>query len=176
METSDAPQLLVHASQSLGFTPFDTKWIPASARFILFGQSPRAKGIFNIYTIDQGKLVLLSEWEKPEGIKCGTFKASPVSVRDVATVDYAGKLTIFDVERGQAKYQVQAHSKMANVVDGIGGKGAEFGAPELVTGGSDGCVRVWDPRQEAPVVSLEPSAEEEIKPDCWAAAFGNAYN
>lgn len=121
-------------------------------------------------------MVLLSEWEKPEGIKCGTFKASPVSVRDVATVDYKGMLTIYDVEKGVAKYQVQAHSKMANVVDGIGGKGAEFGAPELVTGGSDGCVRVWDPRQEAPVVSLEPSQDEEIKPDCWAAAFGNAYN
>ena len=97
-------------------------------------------------------------------------------MRDVATVDYAGKLNIYDVERGVSKYSVQAHSKMANVVDGIGGKGAEFGAPELVTGGSDGCVRVWDPRQEAPVVSLEPSQDEEIKPDCWAAAFGNAFN
>ena len=27
---------------------------------------------------------------------------------------------------------------MGNVIDGIGGKGAEYGAPELVTGGSDG--------------------------------------
>lgn len=35
---------------------------------------------------------------------------------------------------------------MANSIDGIGGKGAEYGAPELVTGGTDGCVRVWDPR------------------------------
>lgn len=120
--------------------------------------------------------MLLSEWEKELGIKCGTFKASPVSVRDVAVVDYGGKLTIYDVEVGKKKYEVQAHSKMANVVDGIGGKGAEFGAPELVTGGSDGCVRVWDPRQEAPVVSLEPSADEDIKPDCWAACFGNAFN
>jgi len=67
-------------------------------------------------------------------------------VRDVAVVDYAGRLVIYDTEVGKAKYSVQAHSKMANVVDGIGGKGAEFGAPELVTGGSDGCVRVWDPR------------------------------
>jgi len=35
---------------------------------------------------------------------------------------------------------------MTNVIDGIGGKGPEYGASELVTGGSDGCVRVWDPR------------------------------
>jgi len=65
---------------------------------------------------------------------------------------------------------------MGNGIDGIGGKGAEYGAPELVTGGSDGCVRVWDPRQEAPVVSLEPSESEHIKPDCWTVAFGNAFN
>ena len=71
---------------------------------------------------------------------------------------------------------MQAHSKMANVIDGIGGKGPEYGAPELVTGGSDGCVRVWDPRQESPVVSLEPADSEVVKPDCWAVCFGNAYN
>ena len=62
METSDAPQMLVHCEQSLGFTPFDVKWIPASARFCLFGQSPRATGVFNIYTMEEGKLKLLSEW------------------------------------------------------------------------------------------------------------------
>ena len=26
------------------------------------------------------------------------------------------------------------------------------------------------------MVSLEPSEAEEIKPDCWAVAFGGAYN
>jgi hypothetical protein len=65
---------------------------------------------------------------------------------------------------------------MGNSIDGIGGKGAEYGAPELVTGGSDGCVRVWDPRQAAPVVSLEPAETETVKPDCWSVAFGNSYN
>ena len=45
-----------------------------------------------------------------------------------------------------------------------------------MTGGTDGCVRVWDPRQQAPVVSLEPSESEPIKPDCWTVAFGNSYN
>ena len=108
--------------------------------------------------------------------KSGTFKASPVSIRDCATVDYKGKLNIYDIERGVSKFEVQAHSNMGNQIDGIGGKGAEYGAPELVTGGSDGCVRVWDPRQQAPVVSLEPSESETVKPDCWAVAFGNAFN
>jgi hypothetical protein len=35
---------------------------------------------------------------------------------------------------------------MANTINGIGVKGKEYGALELVTGGVDGCVRVWDPR------------------------------
>lgn len=89
---------------------------------------------------------MLADWEKSDGIKNGTFKASPVSVRDVATVDYKGMLVIYDIEKGKPKFSVKAHASMANVIDGIGGKGAEYGAPELVTGGADGCVRVWDPR------------------------------
>ena len=146
MDTTDAPQILEHCHASLGFTPFDVKWIPSSARFVLFGQSPKARGIFQIYQIEKGKVHKVSDFDKEFGIKAGTFKASPIAMRDVATVDYKGKLCIFDIEYGKPKYSVQAHSTMANTIDGIGGKGAEYGAPELVTGGSDGCVRVWDPR------------------------------
>lgn len=57
---------------------------------------------------------LISEWKKEFGIKCGTFKASPVSIRDCATVDYKGKLIIYDIERGISKFEVQAHSNMGN--------------------------------------------------------------
>jgi len=46
MDTTEAPQILEHATESLALTPFDVKWIPASARFCLFGQSPSAKGVF----------------------------------------------------------------------------------------------------------------------------------
>jgi hypothetical protein len=49
---------------------------------------------------------LLSDFEKEFGIKCGTFKASPVTLRDVATVDYKGKLVIFDIEKGVPKFSV----------------------------------------------------------------------
>jgi hypothetical protein len=51
-------------------------------------------------------LDLLSEFEKEDGIKNGTFKASPVSIRDVSTVNYKGKLIIYDIEKGVAKYNV----------------------------------------------------------------------
>lgn len=147
MDTTDAPQIIEHLSSTLRFTPFDVKWIPSSARFCVFGQSPKAEGVFNIYQLENGKLNCLSEWKKEFGIKAGTFKSSPISIRDVATVDYKGKLNIWDIEKGKSKFEVQAHSSVANSIDGIGGKGAEYGAPEIVTGGTDGCVRVWDPRQ-----------------------------
>jgi len=44
--------------------------------------------------------------EKEEGIKGGTFKASPLSVRDVSTIDYKGKLNIYDIEKGVSKFSV----------------------------------------------------------------------
>ena len=119
---------------------------------------------------------LVQDFEKEYGLKDCTFKASPISVRDLAIVDYKGKLTIYDIEKGKPKYEVQAHEGMANTVDGIGGKGPDYGAPELVTGGRDGCVKVWDPRDDSPVVSLEPADSEEIKPDCWAVCFGNSFD
>ena len=50
-----------------------------------------------------------------------------------------------------------------------------YGAPELVTGGRDGCVRVWDPRVGEPVVSLEPDEGQAVR-DCWTVAFGNSFN
>jgi len=71
---------------------------------------------------------------------------------------------------------VRAHQQIINCVDGAGGgeNQGQYGPPELVTGSRDGCVRVWDPRQESPVVSLEPA--EDPAPDCWCTAFGNSYN
>lgn len=49
-------------------------------------------------------------------------------------------------------------------MDGCGGPAKGYGAPELVTCGRDGCVRVWDVRQhEAPVAAFEPSDTENIR-------------
>lgn len=110
MDTTEAPQIIEHVGKSIPLTPFDVKWIPLSARFVLFGQSPRAKGVFQIYQLNKGQLDIVADYEKDSGIKCGTFKASPVSVRDVSTVDYKGNLVIYDIESGKAKYSVKAHS------------------------------------------------------------------
>ena len=49
----------------------------------------------------------------------------------------------------------KAHSSVY-AIDGCGGGGVGHGAPELVTGGMDGRVCVWDPRVAGPVLVLEP--------------------
>eukprot|EP00878_Enallax_costatus_P023903 GHUV01025464.1.p1 GENE.GHUV01025464.1~~GHUV01025464.1.p1 ORF type:complete len:249 (+),score=60.16 GHUV01025464.1:856-1602(+) len=58
----------------------------------------------------------------------------------------------------------------------MGGQALGYGPPELVTCGRDGCVRVWDVRQEdAPVAAFEPAHGSNIR-DCWCVAIGNSYN
>ena len=49
---------------------------------------------------------MVSSFDKEFGMKAATFRHSPIAMRDVATVDYKGKLNIFDIEYGKAKYDV----------------------------------------------------------------------
>ena len=52
-----------------------------------------------------------------------------------------------DLEKQMVNYKVKGHSSIINCIDGVGGLNIGNGALEIVTGGRDGCVRVWDPRQ-----------------------------
>lgn len=176
MDTTDAPQIIEHINKSVTFTPYDTKWIPCSARFVTMGIFPKATGALQIYEMNRGELKLIQETEKKTGIKCGTFGASSLENRQLATGDYGGLLNIWDLEKPEvAVYSAQAHKSIVNAIDGCGGMNIGHGAPEIVTGGRDGCVRVWDPRTSSPVVSLEPDNGEDIR-DCWSVGFGNSYN
>jgi len=67
----------------------------------------------------------------------------------------------------------QAHASMVNCIDGCGGLGIGFGAPEIVTGGRDGCVKLWDPRLAEPVLTVEPASGQAGR-ECWCVAFGGA--
>lgn len=175
MDSLNAPQIIEHINHSLSYTPFDVKWIPCSAKFAVVGQTPRAKGIIQIYGMNQGKLELINEFIKESGFKCSTFGASTFTNRELACGDYDGNLHIFDLEKGQSSFSVKAHKSIINSIDGIGGTG-NIGSAEIITAGRDGCAKIWDPRTDKPVVSLEPSESEKILPECWAVCFGNAYN
>ncbi|KAH7462475.1 hypothetical protein KRP22_004896 [Phytophthora ramorum] len=176
MDTTDAPQLIEHVNQSVIFTPNDTKWIPGSARFVAMGIHPKATGALTVYGLNQGQLKTLAVHEKPHGIKCGTFGASALEDRHLATGDYGGVMSVWDLERADVPvYSAQAHKSIVNAIDGCGGQNIGSGAPEIVTGGRDGCIRVWDVRVPEPVVTLAPK-EQDTARDCWTVSFGNSYN
>lgn len=73
----------------------------------------------------------------------------------------------------------RAHQGIINGIDSIGGSSSS-GALEIVSGGQDGCVKVWDPRQkDSPVACFMPLEISEGgvgRQDCWTVAFGNTFN
>ena len=119
MDTTNAPQIIPHAHENLKFTPFEAKWVPFSARFVVLGQNPRATGAINIYEMERGKVNLVQEIETEKGFKCGTFSASSVEQRHLATGDYDGNLAIWDLEyMREPIFKVKAHDKIINTIDG----------------------------------------------------------
>jgi len=129
-----------------------------------------------VHQLNKGQLEILQDPSIPHGVKCGTFGASSIENRHLATGDHSGKLCIYDLDRMNTPvFSQQGHASIINSIDGCGGLGIGFGAPEIVTGGRDGCVRVWDPRLNQPVVALEPGEGQPAR-DCWAVAFGNSFN
>ncbi|XP_069464246.1 dynein axonemal assembly factor 10 isoform X1 [Ambystoma mexicanum] len=173
----EKPQIICHVQKSVNYTVFDCKWLPRSARFVCLGNYPRGTGVLQIYEIEHGELRLLSEIEKPKPIKCGTFGASALQHRFLATGDFEGTLNVWNLESAEIPvYSVKGHKEIINCIDGVGGLGIGEGAPEIVTGSRDGTVKVWDTRQKGiPVANMEPG-EGETKRDCWTVAFGHACN
>ncbi|KAH0952386.1 hypothetical protein HN011_009777 [Eciton burchellii] len=177
MEKLEKPQIICHIEKSVDFSLFDAKWIPCSAKFVVMGSRPRGTGIIQIYEVSSGELKLVKNIERSNQMKCGTFKASNLRDRYLATGDFKGILNIYNLEDPSIPvYTTKAHTQIINTIDGVAGTSIGCGAPELVTGSRDGSVKVWDPRQKGrPVAIMEPK-EGESRRDCWAVAFGNSYN
>ncbi|EDO30763.1 predicted protein [Nematostella vectensis] len=171
------PQIILHATSSLNYTLFDAKWVPCSARFVVLGNHARGTGAMQVYELSKGSIKLLKDVEKRTPFKCGTFGASSLQQRYLATGDFEGKMMIWNLENTEKPvYSVKAHTQIINAIDGVGGLGVGEGAPEIVTGSRDGSVSVWDPRQkDKPVASMAPIEGQEGR-DCWAVAFGDTYN
>lgn len=73
-------------------------------------------------------------------------------------------------------YTVDAHRDIINSIDGVAGSSINCGAPEIATGSRDGKVKVWDIRQKDDPVACMSSEDSKIERDCWAVAFGDAYD
>ncbi|KAM3567719.1 hypothetical protein VYU27_010140, partial [Nannochloropsis oceanica] len=179
IDFTDSPQFIPHTQKALNYTPHDVKWVPSSARLVSMGATAGAKGILEIYALSGGELKKTAEAEHKHSFKCSTFGASTLEERNLATGDWSGGLSVWDLDHlssGPSLSLSTAHAGIINTIDGVGGlEGRGHGAPELVTGSKDGCVRVWDLRVSNPVLSLQPSPGD-AKRDCWAVAFGDSHN
>jgi WD40 repeat protein len=168
--------------------------MPGSARIVCTGISPSSKGALRIYQLEKegAKEVFKDLAFGSDGIKCATFGASRLMSGHLAIGDYAGTLSICDLERAigssnmglpQADancnkkawetFTVKAHDGIINAMDGIGG--TSCGAAEICTGGKDGVVKVFDPRVNHAVVTLNPDQGTSSARDCWSVTFGNSY-
>ena len=175
MDTTDAPQIFEHFTKALNITPFDVKWLPYSAKAVLVGQTPKMEGVIKFYKLQKDELAEIKTQTFGKGLKTCAFNYYTESTAPTLAIgDLSGKLFIYDMEKEKVSYEVQAHQVMVNTLDTVGGLIGK-GAVEIVTGGRDGRVKLWDPRQTAPVLSLEPiQSDKTTVPDCWAVALGNA--
>lgn len=169
-------QISVYATHNLSLTPFDVKWIPDSAKFILLGENPNRTGKLSIFDITTQGLKNVSNLKTSSGLKCGTFGASLEGDIHLATGSFDGKLSIWDIENLKTPiFEVQAHENLINSIDGCGGLNIGYGAPEIVTAGKDGSVKIWDPRQNIPVSCIDPVDGIQSR-EAWACCFGNSYD
>jgi len=80
-------------------------------------------GTMQVYELEGSELKVIKEVEKPSSFKCGTFGASSLVERRLATGNFAGQLQIWDLENlGKPVYEVQAHASIVNAIDGCGGQ------------------------------------------------------
>ncbi|KAF5305733.1 hypothetical protein FQR65_LT07629 [Abscondita terminalis] len=177
MEQLAKPQIICHVEKDVNYSVHEVKWIPSSAKFVALGGKPNGTGIVEIYTMSTDGLEKISEFAKADQFKCGTFDASSLRARHLATGDFGGRLQVWDLEDTLLPvYKSTKHTAIINSIDGVAGTKVGCGAPEIVTGSRDGTVMVWDVRQkDSPVAKFLP-AEGTIGRDCWCVTFGNSYN
>lgn len=176
MDATSAPQIIEYVSHSVNYSPFEVRWVPSSAKFVALGSHAKGTGALQVYEMNKGSLKLVTEAEKKEGFKCGTFAASDFEKRHLATGDFKGCLNVWDLDRLDAPvFSANAHKSIIHCIDGVGGLNVGYGAPELVTCSRDGAVRIWDVRVKDPVAAMEPAEGQNVR-ECWSVAFGNNWN
>ena len=165
------PKIKLLLSKNLNYIPFDIHWLPYSTKLVSIGESFDSKGILQIYNLNLGKLSIESEYIQNYPSKCCTFGISSFSSRDLALGDFDGNLSVIDLEKGEFNYEIKkAHKGIIQSIDGLGIKNNQ-GPPEIVTGGKDGLVKLWDLRSDKPCILLEPKDIKKNFPECWTVRF-----
>ena len=120
MDTIEAPQLIEHINKPLEHTPYDVKWVPSSARLVSMGIHTNGYGAIQIFELNKGECNIVSNIRKKSGIKCGTFGASSIEERHLATGDHNGTLAVYDLERPEtAVFEQKAHLSIINAIGAL---------------------------------------------------------
>lgn len=91
----EKPQIICHLEKNLDYSIYDVKWIPASAKFVVMGGKSNGAGLIEIYSFSTNGIEKQGEISKKEYFKCGTFDASTLSDRHLATGDFGGRLQVW---------------------------------------------------------------------------------
>ena len=95
MEALAKPQIICHAEKVLDYQIHDVKWIPCSSRFVSIGGKSSGAGVIEVFELTENGVKKLSEFGKKEHFKCGTFDASSLRNRHLATGDFVGRLQVW---------------------------------------------------------------------------------
>ncbi|XP_023319604.1 WD repeat-containing protein 92-like [Eurytemora carolleeae] len=139
---SGAPQIVPYFEEDTGITLYSVSWILCSNRLVAAGANTFNKGIIQVYSLTK-ELKKELVWERENGIKAVTFKGSSLQDRFLAVGDLGGRIESLDIEAKKEVWGLRGH-EVVNCIDGAGGKGS--GAYEILSGGREGCVKVWDTR------------------------------
>ena len=168
-------EILEYSTTSVDFTPHDSRWIPHSARFVVLGETAKSTGRLGVFKLSDSGVTSVCETERDSGLKCCTFGSHTLPERFIATGSLSGELETWDLEHAsEPRSSFKAHRGAVNAIDGSGGGTHGIGALEIVTGGRDGTVKVWDTRQESAVAIFKSVSASTC--ECWCVAFGNSFD
>ena len=160
------PKIKSLITKRINYTPFGIHWLPFSTKLISIGESFDSKGVLQIYNLLKGKFSLISEYNQEFPSKCCTLGNSSFASSEIALGDFAGNLSVLDLERGLSNFEIKkAHKGIIHSIDSL-----EINN-EIITGGKDGLVKIWDLRSDKSCLMLEPKDIKKNFPECWAVRF-----
>jgi len=157
-----AGSLLHVADTEVDFTALSLAWIPSSARIISIGAHQKGHGVLSVFALVGRELQKTSTVKADRPLRCGTFDLGDPQEREFCCGDFNGGLSVWDVETLSQTEQINAHADVLNSLAGGG-----VGSSELLTGGRDGEVKLWDRRALGrPTMKMMPE-EGTVRRDCW---------
>jgi len=153
------------AELKIDCTVFSLSWIPSSARIVAVGASASGDGILKVYSMNGRTLSETGSASFDRPLRCGTFDACDLSERIYCLGDFGGFLSLVDADTLQTVHATRAHTDLINSISGGG-----VGSTEILTGGRDGEMKLWDRRtMDSPAVRMFPEAGESRR-DCWTVS------